>query len=70
MPADGLPTDTEIIGAAYANRVRELFRTFAEAVQTGEPEREAVVRFKRGLLSARRVRAMALDAAKEEGEGP
>jgi hypothetical protein len=66
MPAGGAPDDAEIIIAAYAVRVTELFRVFAEAVATGEPDREAVVRFKRGLLAARRVRGLALDAAKED----
>ena len=64
MP-DGLPKDAEIIAAAYAVRVSDLFRVFAEAVATGEPDREAVVRFKRGLTSAQRVRDLALEAARE-----
>jgi len=66
MPAAALPDDARIISAAYADRVTHLFRVFAEAVATGEPDREAVVRFKRGLVSARRVRDLALEAAKEE----
>jgi hypothetical protein len=64
MPADGVPDD-QIIAAAYAERVTELFKVFAEAVATGEPDRDAVVRFKRGLMSARRVRDLALEAAKD-----
>jgi hypothetical protein len=65
----GLPNDTEIIAGAYAERVRELFKLFAEAVYTGEPERDAVVRFRRGLLSARRVYAAAVEAMKEADQG-
>jgi hypothetical protein len=65
MP-DGSPNDAQIITAAYAVRVTELFKVFAEAVATGEPDREAVVRFKRSLMSARHVRDLALSAAKEE----
>ena len=65
MADDGLPDDLEIIDAAYAERLKELFRIFAEAVYTGEPEREAVVRFSRALLSARRVHALALQALKQ-----
>jgi len=64
--ADGSLNDAQIITAAYAARVTELFKVFAEAVATGEPDREAVVRFKRGLMSARHVRDLALGAAKEE----
>jgi hypothetical protein len=39
---------------------------FAEAIYTGEPERDAATRFRRGLVSARRARAAALEVAKEE----
>jgi hypothetical protein len=66
--AAGSTIDAQIIAAAYADRVADLFKVFVEAVATGEPERDAVVRFKRGLMSARRVRDLALAAAKEEGE--
>jgi hypothetical protein len=69
MPADGLPSDAEIIGGAYAERVRDLFKVLAEAVATGEPERDALVRFRRGLASARRVYAVALEAMKEADKG-
>jgi len=65
MADAGLRDDVAIIFDAYAVRVTDLFRVFAEAVATGEPEREAVVRFKRNLLAARRVRDLALDAAKD-----
>jgi hypothetical protein len=63
VSAEGLPDDAEIIAGAYADRVRELFKAFAEAVYTGQPEREAVIRFRRGLLSARSVYAAAIAAA-------
>jgi hypothetical protein len=66
--ADGPLTDAEIIAAAYADRVTELFKVFAEAVATGEPDREAIVRFKRGLAGAHRVRDQALAVAKEVDE--
>ncbi|HVC50888.1 MAG TPA: hypothetical protein VND87_02585 [Stellaceae bacterium] len=65
MPEDGLPDDAQIIAAAFEDRVRELFKTFAEVVYTGEPEREAVARFRRGLVSAKRVRDLALEVAKD-----
>ena len=67
MTSDGLPNDAEIVAGAYAERVRELFKVFAESVYTGEPERDAIVRFRRGLASARRVYAMALEVMKEAG---
>lgn len=68
MPETGLPNDAEIVAGAYAERVRELFKVFAEAVYTGEPEREAAVRFRRGLDSARRVYAAAVQAMQEPGK--
>ena len=67
MPEDAQPDDAAIVADAYAERVKDLFRVFVEAVNTGEPEREAVVRFRRGLVSARRVYAAAVAAIKEEG---
>lgn len=63
MPAEA--DDASIITTAYEDRVKELFRVFAEAVATGEPDRDAVQRFKRGLIAAHRVRDLALQAAKE-----
>ena len=65
MSDNSLPSDTEIIASAYAERIKDLFKVFAEAVATGEPDREAVIRFKRGLTSAKRVRDLALEAVKE-----
>jgi hypothetical protein len=62
---DDSRTERQIIAAAFEDRVRELFKTFAEVVYTGEPEREAVARFRRGLISAKRVRDLALDVAKD-----
>jgi len=69
MPDPGLPNDVEILAGAYAERVRDLFKVFAEAVAVGEPEREAIVRFRRGLIAARRVYAAALEAMKDADKG-
>jgi hypothetical protein len=69
MPDPALPDDAEIIAGAYAERVRDLFKVFAESVATGEPERDAVIRFRRGLVTARRVYAAALEAMKEADKG-
>lgn len=57
--------EAQILASAYAERVQELFKIFAEAVNTGEPERDAVVKFRRALLTARRVYAAAVDATRE-----
>ena len=69
MPENALPDDVAIVAGAYAQRVHELFKIFAEAVYTGEPERDAAVRFRRGLVSARRVYAAAVEAMKEDNRG-
>ncbi len=73
MPGDSLPpeapeilpNDAAIVAGAYAERVRDLFKVFAESVATGEPERDAVVRFRRGVSSARRVYAAAIEVMKD-----
>jgi hypothetical protein len=66
VPSQDQDEDARIIAAGYEERVKDLFRVFTEAVATGEPDREAVVRFRRGLISARRVRDLALEAAKPD----
>jgi hypothetical protein len=58
--------ETRIIEGAFEHRIHDLFKIFAEAIYTGEPERDAATRFRRGLVSARRARAAALEVAKEE----
>ena len=68
--ADGPRSANQIIETAFEDRVRELFKTFAEAVYTGEAEAASTARFRRGLESAKKVRAMALAAAQElDGAG-
>ena len=65
MAAESAPSDAAIVAGAYAERVRDLFKVLAESIYTGEPERDAVVRFRRGLASARRAYAAALEAVKD-----
>ena len=40
--------ETRIIETAFEARVRDLFKVFAEAIYTGESERDSAVRFRRG----------------------
>lgn len=68
--SDDAEVVVRVINAAFEERVRDLFKVFAETVYTGEPERNAVTRFRRGLVSARSVRDAALAAAKDDGGGP
>ncbi|HVH78119.1 MAG TPA: hypothetical protein VM782_01915 [Stellaceae bacterium] len=67
MAADGALDDAEIVAAAYAERVRDLFKVFAEAVYMGESERDAAARFRRGLISARRAYVAAIEVLRDAG---
>jgi hypothetical protein len=65
MPPEDSSLETRIISAAYEERVRELFKIFTEAFYTGESEKVTVERFRRGLLSVKKVRELALQTAKQ-----
>jgi len=66
MPPDEPQDEAQIIAAAFEERVKELFKSLAESIYTGEAERATADRFRRGLQSARRARALALEAVREE----
>ncbi|HVC57032.1 MAG TPA: hypothetical protein VND95_13810 [Stellaceae bacterium] len=66
MPDDGGHDDAQILHSAYAERVREIFKVFADNLSVGENEALCRERFVRGLQFARRARDLALRAA--EGE--
>ncbi len=59
--------DAEIIHAAYAERVREAFKIFADNLGVGENEKLCRDRFLRSLEMVRRARDLALLAASAEG---
>ncbi len=44
--------ETQIIEGAFEHRVHDIFKVFAEAIYTGEPERDAATRFRRGPVLA------------------
>ncbi|HKS90076.1 MAG TPA: hypothetical protein VJR70_11590 [Stellaceae bacterium] len=52
--------DAEIIRAAYAERVRDAFRIFADNLGVGENEKLCRDRFERSLQMVRRARDLAL----------
>src|SRR6476660_4251885 len=52
--------------AAYDDRVKELFKVFAEGLAQGEPERPSQDRFRRALRFAKRARNLALQAVEME----
>ncbi len=56
-------SDAQIIQAAYAERVAEAFKVFAENLNTGQAEQACTVRFVRALELIRKTRDLALRAA-------
>ena len=66
MPDDSAHDDIEIIGDAYAERVREAFKVFAENLTVGQSEQLCREGFMRALQLARRVRGLALQAMRGE----
>ena len=62
MPDDSHDDDGAIIRIAYAERVKEAFKVFAENVAMGENERSSRDRFVRAIEQTRRARNIALEA--------
>lgn len=62
MP-DSSHSDAEIIQTAYADRVTEAFKVFAEGLGSGQSEQSCVMRFHRALEMVRRARDLALQTA-------
>ena len=60
MSEDRRDTDVEIIAAAYAERVREAFRAFADNLGMGQNEKTSAERFQRSLELIRKARDVAL----------
>ena len=58
-----------LVFAAYDERVKELFKVFAEGLAQGEPERASQYRFRRALRFAVRARNLALQAVQAEKSG-
>src|SRR5579859_2939886 len=63
MPNESALDDAEIIHTAYAERVREVFRVFADNLSVGENEKLCRDRFVRSLDMVRKARDLALQAA-------
>jgi hypothetical protein len=55
--------DAEIIRSAYADKVVEAFKVFADGLSVGQNERECRDRFLRALDMVRRARDLALEIA-------
>ena len=61
--SDDSVLDAEIIRAAYAEKVKEAFKMFAENISVGQSEASCRERFVRSLELMRRARDVALDAS-------
>jgi hypothetical protein len=62
MPDDSRDSDVDIILDAYAERVRESFKIFAENLGMGQNFKSSTDRFMRSLELMRKARDMALEA--------
>ena len=62
MPDDNPDRDVEIILDAYAEKVRESFKVFAENLGMGQNHKSSTERFMRSLDLVRKARDMALEA--------
>jgi hypothetical protein len=58
--------EERLMFAAYDERVKELFKVFAEGLAQGEPERPSQERLRRALRFAKRARNLALQAVQQE----
>jgi len=65
MPENSALDDAAIIHAAYAERVSDAFKIFAENLATGQGEQACTMRFRRALELVRKTRDLALRAATE-----
>lgn len=63
--ADNLHEE-RLVMAAYDERVKELFRVFAEGIAQGEPERASQDRFLRAMRFAKQARNLALLVVQQE----
>jgi len=63
MAVDGFELDAEIIRAAYAEKVQEAFKLFAENISVGQNEKSCRDRFIRSLDLMRKARDIALEAS-------
>lgn len=79
---DGLSVEDGIIAEAYAEKVREAFRVFADNIAVGQSEKSCKERFLRSMQIAQRARTLAMEAlsgvsvveptefSDEAGDGP
>lgn len=61
MADDSYASDAEIIRAAYAEKVKEAFKVFAENLGMGQNQNNSTERFLRSLQLMRKARDLALE---------
>ncbi len=66
MPDASAQEDAEIINAAYAERVKDLFKALSESLAIGENEKSCQERFTRSLHLVGKARNLALQAMSGE----
>ena len=54
--------ETEIIQAAYADKVKDAFIVFADNLAVGQPEKSCKERFLRALMLVKKARDLAIEA--------
>jgi hypothetical protein len=69
MPEENREFDIQIIRAAYAERIQDAFRVFAENIGMGQSEKNCTERFIRSMELIRKARDLAL-AALDNAAGP
>jgi hypothetical protein len=61
MQEDGNALDADIVRTAYAERVKDLFKVFAESLSMGEKEQGSRERFLRSIEMLRHARDVAVE---------
>jgi hypothetical protein len=67
MQEDGNTLDADIVRTAYAERVKDLFKVFAESLSMGEKEQGSRERFLRSIEMLRHARDVALEVMHGSG---
>lgn len=70
MPDNRAQDDADIILAAYAEKVGEAFKVFAENLAMGQSEQSCMDQFKRALLWSRKARDLTLQTLRGDNFEP
>ena len=70
MPDDGHEFEAEIIRSAYADKVKEAFKVFAENLGMGQNQKNSTERFLRTLELVRQARDLAIESMSAAAAAP